>query len=101
MGTGSSHLKKTDSQTDSHYGDDIVVQPLLEALRAALRMQKTCKGGIASRTHPEDEFCPGPTFQVLPLLKPRLSPAEGPALFATTFPVAHPAQVLPAYYAPK
>lgn len=46
-------LKKTDSQTNSHYGDDIVVQPLLEALRAALGMQKTCKGRIASGTHPQ------------------------------------------------
>lgn len=52
MGTGPSHLKKTSSQADSHYGDEIVVQPLPEALRAALGLQEKYKG-VASGTHPQ------------------------------------------------
>lgn len=53
MGAGPSHLKKTSSQADSHYGDEIVVQPLMEALRAALAVVGGFCGKSAEVRGPE------------------------------------------------
>lgn len=43
MGAGLDYLEETDTQANAHYGDEIVVQPVLEVPLAALGMQRKVK----------------------------------------------------------
>lgn len=72
VGVGPDYLEETDTQTNAHYGDEIVVQPVLEVPLAALGMQKKIKRGFFLRC----ALKPWPT-----VLSAALTPHSGTAPF--------------------